>query len=75
MHREDIINNTDDRRDEEGTTDSAGRAADKDEKELDVKYRPALGGDNMIVSNRWHKTESTLNYFGGFFKIVPKIWI
>ena len=20
-------------------------------------------------------TESTLNYFGGFFKIVPKIWI
>ena len=22
-----------------------------------------------------YKTESTLNYFGGFFKIVPKIWI
>ena len=21
------------------------------------------------------KTESTLNYFGGFLKIVPKIWI
>ena len=22
-----------------------------------------------------YRTESTLNYFGGFFKIVPKIWI
>ena len=22
-----------------------------------------------------HMTESTLNYFGGFLKIVPKIWI
>ena len=29
---------------------------------------------NMRIYKEF-RTESTLNYFGGFFKIVPKIWI
>ena len=33
------------------------------------EWRRSLGIDTQLM------TESTLNYFGGFFKLVPKIWI
>ena len=33
------------------------------------------GGEVDHAARLQDTTESTLNYFGGFFKIVPKIWI
>ena len=36
---------------------------------MDIRYH------EISEENVWRMTESMLNYFGCFFKIVPKIWI
>ena len=42
---------------------------------IDSNFDSKLAEIEKLLSSWLYRTESTLNYFGVFFKIVPKIWI